>query len=37
LFRDGHEWQLHESQLEVADEAGTIRQLFRLTAETFDP
>jgi hypothetical protein len=32
LFRDGHEWRL-----EVADEAGTIRQLFWLTAETFDP
>ncbi len=26
-----------ESRLEVVDEAGTMRHLFRLTAETFDP
>jgi len=26
-----------EWRLEVVDEAGTIRHLFRLTAETFDP
>jgi len=32
LFRDGSEWWL-----EVADDAGTIRHLSRLTAETFDP
>jgi hypothetical protein len=32
LFRDGAEWRL-----EIADEAGTIRHFFRLTAETFDP
>jgi len=32
LFRDRSEWRL-----EVADEAGIIRHLFRLTAETFDP
>ena len=31
-LRDGPEWRL-----EVADEADTIRHLFRLTAETFDP
>ena len=31
-LRDGPEWRL-----EVADESGTIRHLFRLTAETFDP
>jgi hypothetical protein len=31
-LRDGPEWRL-----EVVDEAGTIRHLFRLTAETFDP
>jgi len=29
---DSPEWRL-----EVADESGTIRHLFRLTAETFDP
>ena len=29
---DGPEWQL-----EVADESGTVRHLFRLTAESFDP
>jgi len=26
-----------ECRLEVADESGAIRHLFRLTAETFDP
>ena len=26
-----------EWRLEVADQSGTIRHLFRLTAETFDP
>jgi hypothetical protein len=31
-LRDGPEWRL-----EVADESGTIRHLFRLTAESFDP
>ena len=31
-LRDGPEWRL-----EVADESGTIRHLFRLTAETVDP
>jgi hypothetical protein len=31
-LRDGPEWRL-----EVADEAGNIRHLFRLIAETFDP
>jgi hypothetical protein len=31
-LKDGPEWRL-----EVVDEAGTIRHLFRLTAETFDP
>jgi uncharacterized protein DUF6894 len=31
-LKDGPEWRL-----EVADEAGTIRHLFRLTADTFDP
>ena len=31
-LRDGPEWRL-----EVADDAGTIRHLFGLTAETFDP
>jgi uncharacterized protein DUF6894 len=31
MLRDGPEWRL-----EVADEAGNIRHLFRLTAETFD-
>jgi hypothetical protein len=31
-LRDGHSWRL-----EVADEAGTIRHLFPLTAEIFDP
>jgi hypothetical protein len=30
-LRDGPEWRL-----EVADESGTVRHLFRLTAETFD-
>ena len=30
-LRDSPEWRL-----EVADNAGTIRHLFRLTAETFD-
>ena len=30
-LRDSPEWRL-----EVADKAGTIRHLFRLTAETFD-
>jgi hypothetical protein len=29
---DSHEWRL-----EVADKSGTVRHLFRLTAETFDP
>ena len=31
-LRDGSEWRL-----EVADGAGNNRDLFRLTAETFDP
>ena len=31
-LKDSPEWRL-----EVVDEAGTIRYLFRLTAETFDP
>jgi hypothetical protein len=31
-FRDGPEWRL-----EVAYESGTIRHIFRLTAEAFDP
>jgi hypothetical protein len=31
-LRDGPEWRL-----EVADEAGNIRHLFRLIGETFDP
>ncbi len=30
-LRDSPEWRL-----EVADESGTIRHLFRVTAETFD-
>jgi hypothetical protein len=31
-LRDGPEWRL-----EVADESGAVRHLFRITAETFDP
>jgi len=31
-LKDSPEWRL-----EVVDEAGAIRHLFRLTAETFDP
>jgi len=31
-LKDSPEWRL-----EVVDEAGTIRHLFRLTAESFDP
>jgi hypothetical protein len=31
-LRDSPEWQL-----EVADKSGTVRHLFRLTTESFDP